>query len=73
MKPTEDEIRVSAYRMYCGRVGLGGSAEQDWLRAERELEGGGTANSSAEARNTADTTAPAKGEHVSHHLRNHHP
>jgi len=71
MKPTEDQIRVNAYELYCGRAGLEGSPEQDWLLAERELDG--EEQPRAEATHNADTTAPEKVEHVSHHFRNQHP
>jgi len=35
--PTEDEIRVRAYRIYLARGGDQGHAEDDWLQAEYEL------------------------------------
>lgn len=39
-KPTADEIRRRAYELYLARRGVGGSPEQDWLQAERELSNG---------------------------------
>ncbi len=35
--PTEDEIRVKAYKIYLVRGGEPGHAEDDWLQAEYEL------------------------------------
>jgi hypothetical protein len=35
--PTEEEIRQRAYELYAERGETGGSALEDWLRAEREL------------------------------------
>lgn len=38
LPPTEDEIRVRAYDIYCRRGGGGdGSSDGDWRRAEQEL------------------------------------
>ena len=39
--PSEDEIRVKAQELYRERMtaGQGGSAEDDWLKAERILKG----------------------------------
>jgi hypothetical protein len=34
----QDEIRRRAYEIYLERGGLSGSAFDDWLQAERELE-----------------------------------
>lgn len=36
-RPSADEIRKRAYELFCSRKGQGGSPEEDWLRAEREL------------------------------------
>ncbi|MFM9996340.1 MAG: DUF2934 domain-containing protein [Phycisphaerales bacterium] len=36
-RPAADDIRKRAYELFCARKGQGGSPEQDWLRAEREL------------------------------------
>lgn len=36
-KPTADQIRKRAYELYLARRGVGGSPEQDWIKAEREL------------------------------------
>lgn len=36
-RPSADEIRKRAYELFCARKGQGGSPEEDWLRAEREL------------------------------------
>jgi hypothetical protein len=33
----EEEIRTLAYQYWEERAGEGGSAEEDWLRAEREI------------------------------------
>jgi len=35
--PTEDEIRVKAYKIYLARGGEPGHAQDDWLQAEYEL------------------------------------
>lgn len=35
----QERIRRRAYEIYLERGGNGGSAEQDWLRAEREILG----------------------------------
>ena len=35
--PTEEEIRVKAYRIYLARGSEPGHAEDDWLQAEYEL------------------------------------
>jgi hypothetical protein len=37
--PTREEIARSAYTYWEARGGQGGSAEEDWYRAERELRG----------------------------------
>ena len=44
--PTPDEIRARAYQKFCARNGGPGSAEVDWLEAERELRDGQTHNAS---------------------------
>ena len=36
-KPTHDEIAARAFSLYQARNGQGGSPENDWLAAEREL------------------------------------
>jgi hypothetical protein len=38
-RPSEDEIRILAYRLYERRVadGIGGDAATDWIEAERLL------------------------------------
>lgn len=36
-RPSPDAIRKRAYELYCARKGQGGTPEDDWLRAEREL------------------------------------
>jgi hypothetical protein len=36
-RPTVEQIRKRAYEIYLARRGVGGSPEQDWLQAEREL------------------------------------
>lgn len=36
-RPTTEEIRKRAYELYCARKGRGGTPEDDWFRAEREL------------------------------------
>ncbi len=38
-EPTRDEIRLRAYEIYQRRGGHGGSEQEDWLQAERELRG----------------------------------
>lgn len=38
-RPTPDAIRKRAYELYCARKGQGGTPEDDWFRAERELTG----------------------------------
>lgn len=38
-RPSAEEIRKRAYELFCARKGRGGSPEEDWLRAERELTG----------------------------------
>jgi Protein of unknown function (DUF2934) len=38
-RPTPDEIARRAYEIYLERGGSAGSAEDDWLQAERELGG----------------------------------
>ncbi len=38
-EPSWDEIRLRAYEIYKRRSGHGGSAQEDWLQAERELRG----------------------------------
>jgi Protein of unknown function (DUF2934) len=35
----EEKIRARAYELYVQRGGVGGSAEQDWLRAKEEVCG----------------------------------
>ncbi len=35
----EEKIRVRAYELYLQRGGRGGSPEQDWLQAQREVHG----------------------------------
>ncbi len=35
----EEQIRLRAYEIYLERKGSPGSALEDWLRAERELQG----------------------------------
>jgi len=37
LPPTEDEIRVRAYDIYCRRGGGEGTSERDWQQAEQEL------------------------------------
>jgi hypothetical protein len=39
-QPTEEEIRVRAYEIYCARNGGLGSEVDDWLKAETELKEG---------------------------------
>jgi Protein of unknown function (DUF2934) len=39
-RPTEDEIRLRAYAIYCARDGNPGSEVDDWLKAETELNEG---------------------------------
>ncbi len=36
-RPTTEEIRKRAYELFCTRKGRGGTPEDDWFRAEREL------------------------------------
>jgi hypothetical protein len=36
-KPTQDQIRDRAYKLFLERGGAGGHAIDDWLAAEREL------------------------------------
>jgi len=36
----EEKIRLRAYELYLQRGGRGGSPEQDWLQAQREIVGG---------------------------------
>ena len=36
----EEQIRVRAYQLFLERGGQGGSADQDWLRAEAEVRAG---------------------------------
>jgi Protein of unknown function (DUF2934) len=36
----EEKIRVRAYELYLQRRGMGGSPEQDWLQAKKEVCGG---------------------------------
>ena len=35
----EEQIRARAYELYLQRNGNGGSAVQDWLRAQEEIRG----------------------------------
>ena len=35
----EEKIRTRAYELYLQRGGIGGSPEQDWLRAKEEICG----------------------------------
>jgi Protein of unknown function (DUF2934) len=35
----EEKIRARAYELYLQRRGMGGSPEQDWLQAQREVCG----------------------------------
>jgi len=37
--PSEEEIRQRAYEIFLARGGRPGSPDQDWLQAERELNG----------------------------------
>jgi outer membrane protein TolC len=39
--PSDEEIRRRAYEIYLERDGFGGSALDDWLRAETELRRAG--------------------------------
>jgi hypothetical protein len=41
--PTHDQIARLAYSYWEARGGRGGSSEEDWARAERELSGIGIA------------------------------
>ncbi len=44
VSPSQDEqIRQRAYEIYQQRGGSGGTAEEDWLRAEMEIRGKRTA------------------------------
>ena len=38
-QPSQDEIASLAYSYWAARGFAGGSSEEDWLRAERELRG----------------------------------
>ena len=38
-RPIDDEIATRAYHIYLERGGADGSADDDWLQAERELTG----------------------------------
>ena len=38
-EPTIAQIQARAYEIYLARAGRPGSAESDWLQAERELRG----------------------------------
>jgi hypothetical protein len=40
LAPTREEIAARAYSYWDARGRQGGSSEEDWLRAERELSGG---------------------------------
>jgi len=40
-QPTEEEIRLRAYEIYCARNGGPGNEVEDWLLAETELRSGG--------------------------------
>jgi hypothetical protein len=44
-RPSEDDIRLLAYRLYERRceAGIAGDAEADWMQAERELSRGRSA------------------------------
>ena len=37
-EPSEEEIRIRAYRRYLERGGSHGRDSEDWLEAERELK-----------------------------------
>jgi hypothetical protein len=50
-KPTEDRIRQRAYERYQERGGEHGHDTDDWLEAERELEGNADQRSSQLPRN----------------------
>jgi hypothetical protein len=39
MKMSEEQVRARAYELYLEREGNGGTAEEDWYRAEAELRG----------------------------------
>lgn len=39
IEPTDDQIRARAYEIYQARGSQGGSPEQDWAQARRELLG----------------------------------
>ena len=49
--PTEAQVRVRAYEIYCARCDLGehGDALTDWIAAESELNSGGTGRAGAVA------------------------
>ena len=38
----EERIRARAYELYLQRGGIGGSPEEDWLRAQEEIRGRAT-------------------------------
>jgi Protein of unknown function (DUF2934) len=38
--PVEEKIRARAYELYLQRGGRGGSPEQDWFQAQKEVCGG---------------------------------
>ena len=39
MTMSEEQVRARAYELYLQREGNGGTAEEDWYRAEAELRG----------------------------------
>jgi hypothetical protein len=39
VRPTEEQIAARAYQIYLERGGSDGKADDDWLQAERELNG----------------------------------
>jgi len=39
MTMTDEQVRARAYELYLQRRGNGGTAEEDWYRAEAELRG----------------------------------
>jgi cytoskeletal protein RodZ len=39
MTMTDEQVRARAYELYLERRGDGGTAEEDWYRAEAELRG----------------------------------
>jgi hypothetical protein len=39
MTLSDEQVRVRAYELYLERRGNGGTAEEDWFRAEAELRG----------------------------------